>query len=77
MDKQQKITIIGPGVMGEALVSRLLSNQLTEPGNIIAAGPRKDRLDELMDRYQIKTTLNNAEAVRDADVVILSIKPQK
>ena len=77
MDKHQKISIIGPGVMGEAIVSRLLSNQLIEPENIIAAGPRQDRLDELVDRYQIKTTLNNTEAVQQADVVILSIKPQK
>ena len=28
MDKTQKYSIIGPGVMGEALISGLLSNQV-------------------------------------------------
>ena len=77
MDKNKLLAIIGPGVMGEALISSLLSNQVIEPGNILAAGPRQERLDELVDRYQIKATLNNAEAVQAADVVILCVKPQK
>ena len=77
MDKNKLLAIIGPGVMGEALISSLLSNQVIEPGNILAAGPRQERLDELVDRYQIKATLNNAEAVRAADVLILCVKPQK
>ncbi len=77
MDKYPNISIIGPGVMGETLISSLLSNQVIESGNIIVAGPRQDKLDELAERYQIKTTLNNAEAVQEADVVILCVKPQK
>lgn len=77
MDKEQKFSIIGPGVMGEALISGLLSNQVIESGNILAAGPHQDRLDELMDRYHIMTTLNNTKAVQKADVVILCVKPQK
>lgn len=77
MDKHQNFSIIGPGVMGEALISTLLLHQVIESGKILAAGPRQDRLDELANRYQIKTTLNNAEAVKEADVVILCVKPQK
>ena len=77
MDKHQKFSIIGPGVMGEALISGLLSNQVISSGNIHVAGPRQERLDELVGRYQINTTLNNAEAVQEADVVILCVKPQK
>jgi pyrroline-5-carboxylate reductase len=77
MDKNKIFAIIGPGVMGEALISSLLSKQVIEPGNILAAGPRQERLDELVDRFQIKATLNNAEAVQTADVVILCVKPQK
>jgi len=77
MDKEQKFLIIGPGVMGEALISGLLTNQVIESGNILAAGPHQDRLDELKDRYHIMTTLNNTKAVQNADVVILCVKPQK
>ncbi len=77
MEQHQIFSIIGPGVMGEALISSLISNQVIEPGQIVAAGPRGDRLDELADRYQIKTTLSNAGAVQAADVVLLCVKPQK
>jgi pyrroline-5-carboxylate reductase len=77
MNKHQKFSIIGPGVMGEALVSGLLSNQVIRPENINVAGPRQDRLDELAQRYQINSTLKNVEAVQESDVVILCVKPQK
>lgn len=77
MDNLKKFAIIGPGVMGEALISSLLSNQVIEPDKIMAAGPRKERLDEMADRYQVSTILDNAEAVKDADVVILCVKPQR
>jgi pyrroline-5-carboxylate reductase len=77
MDQPQNFTIIGPGVMGEALISGLLSHQVTEPGNILVAGPRQERLEEMADRYQIRISMNNTEAVHKADVVILCVKPQK
>jgi len=77
MDKDRNFSIIGPGVMGEALIIGLLTNKLIEPGNILASGPHQDRLTDLMDRYSIQTTLTNASAVQDADVVILCVKPQK
>ena len=77
MDKDKKLSIIGPGVMGEAIILGLLSNKVAESGNILASGPRQDRLDELMDRYQIQTTLNNTSAVQDSDVILLCVKPQK
>jgi pyrroline-5-carboxylate reductase len=77
MDKGQKFSIIGPGVMGDALISGLLSNQVVGSENIHVAGPRQERMDELAQRFQVNTTLHNAEAVQGADVVILCVKPQK
>ncbi len=41
-----------------------------------AAGPRSARGDELKQRYHIHFA-ENAEAARKADVVILSVKPQR
>jgi pyrroline-5-carboxylate reductase len=77
MKKKQQFTIIGPGVMAEAMIVGLLKHQVVQPEDILAAGPRQARLDELIDRYQIKTNLDNTAAVQTADVVILCIKPQK
>ncbi len=71
------ITFIGPGVMAEAMLSGILKNQLTQPQNIFASGPLVDRLDELQKKYNIRTFTDNCEAVAKADVVILSVKPQR
>jgi len=77
MEKDRKFSLIGPGVMAEAIIVGLLKNELVEAQKIIVAGPRLSRLDELVERYQVRSELSNAKAVREADVVILCIKPQK
>lgn len=74
--KDAIISFIGSGVMGEAMISGLLTKNVVTPGQIIAADPLPDRLEELEQRYGVKTTVSNKEAARDADVLILSIKPQ-
>jgi pyrroline-5-carboxylate reductase len=63
--------------MAEAIIIRLIEHNVVKAGNIMAAGPRIERLTELEHKYQIQTNLDNAQAVQDADVVILCVKPQK
>jgi pyrroline-5-carboxylate reductase len=77
MNKDKHFTLIGPGVMAEAIIGGLIKEKVIPAENIKAAGPRQERLDELAKRYQVKTDLDNAAAVQDADVVILCVKPQK
>lgn len=74
---KKKIAFIGPGVMAEAMIAGLLNKKLARPENIIAAGPREERGSELHKKHGIKTTVDNASAVHDADVVVLSVKPQR
>ena len=74
---KKKITFIGPGVMAEAMIAGLLRKKLAKPENIIASGPRAERGNELSKKYGIKSTTDNGSAVSHADVVILSIKPQR
>ena len=71
------IAFIGPGAMAEAIIAGLLRQQLAEPGNIIASGPREERGSELHNKYGIQTTTDNAAAASEADVVVLSVKPQR
>ena len=73
----KKITFIGPGAMAEAIIAGLLRKKLANPGNIIASGPREERGTELSRKYAIKTTTDNAAAASEADVVVLSVKPQR
>jgi pyrroline-5-carboxylate reductase len=73
----KKIAFIGPGVMAEAVIAGLLRQKLAKPENIIASGPREERGTELHQKYKIQTTTDNAYAASHADVVVLSIKPQR
>jgi pyrroline-5-carboxylate reductase len=73
----KKITFIGPGAMAEAIIAGLLRKELARPENITAAGPREERLKELHKKYGLQMTTDNASAASEADVVVLSVKPQR
>jgi len=72
----QTIAFIGPGTMAEAMITGLLRESVAPPAHIIAAGPRQQRLERLAKRHGIRTTRENAAAAAEADVVVLSVKPQ-
>jgi pyrroline-5-carboxylate reductase len=73
---ESTIAIIGCGTMGEALVRGLLRQAIVEPGKIVGTNPRRERCDELEERYAIRTTTDNVEGAREAHIVFLSVKPQ-
>ncbi len=77
MLKEIKIAFIGPGVMAEAMLSGIINNKLANPTNILTSGPIEDRNQELKDRYGIQPFKDNNKAASLADVVILSVKPQR
>jgi pyrroline-5-carboxylate reductase len=70
------IAVIGAGTMGEALIKGLLRQRLIEAHELIAADPWAERLTYLEEVHGIRTTSSNAEAVREAEIVYLSVKPQ-
>jgi len=70
------ITFIGPGAMAEAMLSGLLKNKLISADHIFTSGPLIERVTELHEKYGTIPLTDNSEAVKDADVVILSVKPQ-
>lgn len=67
------IAIVGGGNMGYALAQSYLN--LHADASVIVSDPVKAQLD----RYQgtsIRTTSDNGEAVRGAEIVVLAVKPQ-
>ena len=73
--KSKKFGILGSGQMGEVILSGL--RDLGIPGqNIICTDIREERLKELEDKYQVKTSLANSDGINGVDVVILAVKPQ-
>lgn len=77
MNEAKTIALIGPGAMAEAIIGGLLRKQITTPDHILAAGPRAERTEELHARYGIQPFTDNRAAASQADVIILSIKPQR
>lgn len=70
------LAFVGSGTMAEAMIKGILNQKLLAPERIIASGPRVERGRELEERYGVRWTTNNVEAVDNADVVVLSVKPQ-
>ncbi len=71
-----RITFIGGGTMGEAMVRRLLSRKLIAPGDITVSDVSQLRRGLLSREYGVNTLADNREAIKDADLIILAVKPQ-
>lgn len=70
------LSFIGSGMMAEAMIVGLLHENLIEPEQIIAAGPRPERGEKLAARYGVRWTTDNEEAAEQGQIVVLSTKPQ-
>ncbi len=74
MANQQKVAVIGAGVMGEALIAALIRSGVA-PSSIAIVEKRLERSTELMTRYGITQSALD-EAVSTSDVILLVVKPQ-
>jgi pyrroline-5-carboxylate reductase len=70
------IAFIGGGTMGGAIIHALVTKDKVPPDQIIASEPLLERREELQASYGVRVTADNAAAVGEADVVVLSVKPQ-
>ena len=71
-----KVAILGGGKIGESLLAGLLSSGWREPRHVVVTGRREERIQELAERYGVRGTLSNAEAVAGAALVVIAVKPQ-
>ena len=71
-----KIAIIGAGNMGGAIACGLAASGEYKAGEIVCANPSLGKLDALKSRYEIiLTTTDNLAAAKDADMVVIAVKP--
>jgi len=73
---QRTIATVGTGMMAEAMIGGLLRGQLVDASQVVASHPRSERRQHLRDAYGIRVEESNTAAIRDADVVLLAVKPQ-
>lgn len=69
------VAFIGAGNMARCVIAAMVKAGYP-PENIIAANRSLPKLTELSADYGIKTTLDNIAAVKQADVIVLAVKPQ-
>lgn len=63
--------------MAEAIISGLIRGRTLRGTDIVAADISRERLNYINENYGVAVTNNNHDAVRDADVILLAIKPQQ
>jgi pyrroline-5-carboxylate reductase len=68
------VAVVGAGKIGEVLLSGLVKAGWSVD-RLIATVRRADRADELRQRYGIRV-LDNVQAVSEADVIAIAVKPQ-
>ena len=74
MNQQSKVAVVGAGIMGEALISALISSGVN-PELITISEKRADRSAELIAKYSIKQAPLSTN-VAEAEAVLLVVKPQ-
>jgi pyrroline-5-carboxylate reductase len=72
-----KIGFVGGGTMGEAIIKSLLTKGTAKPGDITVSDVSQLRRGIMKKTYGVKTTADNKEAAKGAEVVVLAVKPQE
>jgi len=70
-----RIAFIGGGNMATSLVGGLIARG-TPAADLTVADPIAAQLDRLQSEYGVRIASRNDEAVRNADLVVLAVKPQ-
>ena len=71
----QQFGMIGGGMMGEALLSRIVAQQVFDPSAIVVSEPSRSRREFLAQQYKVQVTDQNRQAAA-SNIILLAIKPQ-
>ncbi|HEX6254429.1 MAG TPA: pyrroline-5-carboxylate reductase [Euzebyales bacterium] len=71
-----RLTILGAGRMGEALLSGLLRSGAWRTDQIVCTTRSERRATEVAERHDVTVHTDSPEAAAGADIVLLAVKPQ-
>jgi len=74
--KDIKLAILGGGKMSEAIIGALQQKSVQTMKNVVVCDVQQERLAYLKTKYGVSITEDAKEAVRDAEVTFLAVKPQ-
>lgn len=73
--QHKNITFIGAGNMARSIIAGLVASGY--PAELITAtDPNQEQRDRLAEQYGINTSADNSAAAKQADVIVLAVKPQ-
>jgi len=75
MELNVRIAVLGAGKIGESIIESLIKSGQWSASQIVATTRKQQRADYLAQKYAIETG-SNAEAVTQADIVLVCVKPQ-
>lgn len=70
-----RVGCLGSGIMGGLLVKRLVGTGAVSAANVVCSDTDADKLAALAAAIGVKTTSDNTEAARGAQVVLLAVPP--
>ncbi len=73
---KKTLGFVGGGNMAAALIKGLVASKVVPPEGVIVSDVKPERLAFLKESHGVRTTTDNHELVRDADVIVLAVKPQ-
>lgn len=73
----KKIGFIGCGNMARAMITGLLNANIAKPDYILASNSTALKLEAVKKDYGVGTTLNNKAVAEFADILVLSVKPNR
>jgi len=70
-----RVAVLGAGKMGGILLQAFLKQQMFAPDQLVATVAHEDRATALSAQWGVAVSTNNQAAVRQADVILLGVKP--
>lgn len=71
-----KLGFIGLGNMASAIIGGILKEGIAAPGDITGSAKTEKTAQEKAERFGIETYTDNREVAKQADVLVLAVKPQ-
>src|SRR5262249_39237245 len=72
----KKLAVLGAGKLGGILLRAFLKQGLFAPNRVIATAKHAEKAAALAKELSIAVITDNREAVKNADIVLLTVKPQ-